>query len=151
VRAGPAKEFDAVGSINNHDTVTVIDSANNPKSGWLWYRIEFKEHGTARQGYVDSSSLSVSCDLPPNTASQRIVCNAKSAYSNVRRGPGKSYQVIDKVYNGDRVWVTRGHRSQDTNHLWFGIAYGENDSGEGFIDSDVALVDCPASVIAGAR
>ena len=38
----------------------------------------------------------------------------------VRSGPGTSYQMLDKLHNGDQVWGI------DYRNGWVGIAYGPN-------------------------
>ena len=37
---------------------------------------------------------------------RRTVHNDSSSYSYIRSGPGKDYEVVGRVYNGDSVYTT---------------------------------------------
>ncbi len=44
---------------------------------------------------------------------RRTVHNDAASYSYVRSGPGKRYEVVGRVYNGDSVYTTGYHKYSD--------------------------------------
>ena len=142
VRQGPAGSFNAVDRANNHQRVEVLSQKQNPSSGHAWYEVRYEANGRQVMGYIDSDYVGADCQLADNLGMDRQVCNATSAFSNVRVGPAANRQLVDSLSNGTKVFVVKGHSSPDSGHLWFEIRYGANGEKAGYIDSDSVKAIC---------
>ena len=98
VRSGPGTSFRVVDTLYAGEPVEVTECASN---GWCYI-----EH-TGPDGWVSSKYLSTTTSPGTETTAALPASFAAKVALNVRSGPGTSYGVVDILYAGEVVKVTK--------------------------------------------
>lgn len=98
VRSGPGTSYQVVDTLYAGEPVEVTECASN---GWCY--IEHSGPG----GWVSSKYLSTTASSGTETTADLPASFAAKTALNVRSGPGASYNVVDVLYSGEVVKVTK--------------------------------------------
>lgn len=115
IRSGPSKGYGTVTTLAKGATLNVLGESGD------WYYVELSNgtKGYASKDYIQKGSGVTTCTI-----------NTNSSKLNVRKGPGKEYDVVTTVKNGEVVTLT------DDSSSWYKI---KTSSGTvGYIDSSYA-------------
>lgn len=112
IRSGPSKGYDAVSTISKGTILSVLGESGD------WYYVELSNgtKGYASKDYIQKGSGAKTCTI-----------TVKDGTLNVRKGPGKNYEIVTTVKNGEVVTLT------DDSSSWYKI---KTQSGkEGYVSS----------------
>lgn len=120
VRSGPAITYTVIGSVIQDETVTMM--ARTADSSWAQIRTLSGVVGWVSTYYLKSVTAFASLPIVTYTEPQAEVT---ALALNVREGPGLTYAIVGKVYDGDIVSLVG--RNGDSS--WLYIRYDDNQLG----------------------
>lgn len=105
-------------TLNPGATVTVTDEVQG-SDGHIWYQLQVTVSGVTQTGYTRSDFVRLD-SAGTNTEGNAVVANTDVGV-NVRSGAGTSYQVVIKVYKGQRITVQA--ETQAEGLRWYNISF----------------------------
>ena len=136
VRKEPVNEEGPI-TLNPGATVTVTDEVQG-SDGHIWYQLQVTVSGVTQTGYTRSDFVRLD-SAGTNTEGNAVVANTDVGV-NVRSGAGTSYQVVIKVYKGQRITVQAETRAEGLR--WYNISFSlRGGSYSGWICADYVTLD----------
>ena len=132
-------------TLNPGATVTVTDEVQG-SDGHTWYQLQVTVSGVTQTGYTRSDFVRLD-SAGTSTEGNAVVANTDVGV-NVRSGAGTSYQVVIKVYKGQRVTVQG--ETQAEGLKWYNVSFSlRGGSYSGWICADYVTLDGGGSVGGG--
>ena len=132
-------------TLNPGATVTVTDEVQG-SDGHTWYQLQVTGSGVTQTGYTRSDFVRLD-SAGTSTEGNAVVANTDVGV-NVRSGAGTSYQVVIKVYKGQRVTVQG--ETQAEGLKWYNVSFSlRGGSYSGWICADYVTLDGGGSVGGG--
>lgn len=132
-------------TLNPGATVTVTDEVQG-SDGHIWYQLQVTVSGVTQTGYTRSDFVRLD-SAGTNTEGNAVVANTDVGV-NVRSGAGTSYQVVIKVYKGQRITVQA--ETQAEGLRWYNISFSlRGGSYSGWICADYVTLDGGVSIGGG--
>ena len=125
--------------------MTVTDEVQG-SDGHIWYQLQVTVSGVTQTGYTRSDFVRLD-SAGTNTEGNAVVANTDVGV-NVRSGAGTSYQVVIKVYKGQRITVQA--ETQAEGLRWYNISFSlRGGSYSGWICADYVTLDGGVSIGGG--
>lgn len=139
VRSAPVNGA-KITTLNPGAVVTVTDEVAG-SDGYTWYQLQVTVSGVTQTGYTRSDFVRL--DSAGTAEGNAVIANTDVGV-NVRSGAGTSYQVVIKIYKGQRVTVSGEAAGEGLN--WYNISFSLRGSNyAGWVCADYVTLDNGAS------
>ena len=127
IREGAGMEYDDVGTLEKNEQVYYLYETRQDANGQVWYKVQNYSLGV---GWVASQYSEIVLDVLNNTGIPATVVDVVGTYvvatggkSNLRKGPGLSYDDIDVIQKGETAYYLGSYSTDERGVMWYRVNF----------------------------
>lgn len=127
VRTGAGKSYESLGSLRKGEKVLYLDTYTYDANGSVWYKVQYYSFGQAWVSglyteLVFGNEAGVADDMT-NVVGSYV--KAKGGNSNVRSGPGLSYEDLGTIHGGEIASYLGAYCTDERGAIWYYVRFGD--------------------------